>query len=371
MNLVVCNMSNYSDWEGGVVNRNFFVTEQLLARSEFDQVLFIDFLAQQPFKKLFGRKRALQYALKARGLRKVSDKLHVYQKLNLFQSEEQVVKQVEKLMNKLGFKEEETVLWSYNAFFPEVFNLSVKTKIFDAVDNWSHHASYKQEARALVENYKQIDKKADLIFTVSEGLKDLFQNAQVHWVPNGIDLAKFETVTPFSLPQKKPVVGYIGTIQERLDFDLIEQIVKDHPEKSFVFIGPVWKGVQSQVDALKSSYSNIFFLGRKAYKEIPSYLAAMDVTIIPHRIDNFINSTNPMKMYDYLAAGKPVVTTPGAGTEDFKDVLSIQEDVNGFSAAIEQVLQEDTSEKQQERRGRVQDHQWSQRVNQMMKYLLQ
>jgi glycosyltransferase involved in cell wall biosynthesis len=364
-------MSNYSDWESGVVNRNFFVTQQLLQQPEFEQVLFIDFLAQQPLKKLFGRKRALHYLLKARGLRKVSEKLHVYEKLNISKTEEQVVQHINKLMKKLGFTPGETVLWSYNAFLPQVYDLEVKTKVFDAVDNWSHHASYKQKAKKLEQNYQLIDKKADLIFTVSEGLKDLFTNKQVHWVPNGIDLEKFKQVSQAKLEYKKPIIGYVGTIQERLDFDLIEQVLKDHQQKSFVFIGPVWKGVEKKVDALKKAYSNIHFLGRRAYTEIPAYLAAMDVTIIPHRIDDFINSTNPMKMYDYLAAGKPVVTTPGAGTEDFSEVLSIQESAEAFSKAIERELVQDSQDKQQKRKQTVEAHQWSERVNRMMKYLLQ
>lgn len=370
MNLIVFNMSNYSDWEEGIVNRNYFVTQELVKREEFDKILFVDFLAQQPFKKLFGRKRGVKYALKKRGLKKISDKVFVYQGLNLFKSKASILDQTKILLKTLEMPLEETVLWSYNAFFPELFTLNAKVKVFDAVDNWSHHASYKQEAAQLKKNYVEINKKADTIFTVSEGLKDLFDTKKVSWVPNGIDLEKFQAIKPVDFKTDKKVIGYVGTIQERLDFDLIEYLLKEHPEKKFVFIGPVWKGVQDRVDALTHSYENVEFLGRIAYEDVPHYLASMDVTIIPHRIDEFINSTNPMKMYDYLAVGKPIVTTPGAGTDMFSELLEIHEDQKAFSDAITRAIETDSLTLEQKRKEAVSEHSWKQRVQIMMQTLL-
>jgi glycosyltransferase involved in cell wall biosynthesis len=199
-----------------------------------------------------------------------------------------------------------------------------------------------------------------------------FPAEKTHWVPNGADLSGFVENLPVpedlrSLP--RPIVGYIGTVQERLDFQLLKRICADHPKKSFVFIGPVWSGVQSEVDALTQACPNVRFLGRRPYSLVPAYLEGMDVAMIPHRLDAFISTTNPMKMYDYLAAGKPVVSTPGAGTEMFASQMHIAQDTEVFSRAIQLALDQDDDAKRLARRQVVRTHAWQARVEEMLSYL--
>lgn len=391
MNLVLVNMSNTLDWEQGIVNRNFFVMKELVRSGKFDQVLLVDFLALNNVGFVFGWRRTLRYAWrslwKRRGgvqsrfgfshvLRAWSvpgleskSRVHVLSGVgrpNRFQNDLNVLRAA---MEMLQMRADDTIIWSYQAFAPDVLNFEARLRVFDAVDNWSQHASYKKQSEQLKKNYEVIGKKADLVFTVSDGLRELFPPQKAFWIPNGVDLDSFAGVQ-VSIPEdiqrlKKPVIGYVGTVQERIDFALVREISLRLPQMNFVFVGPVWAGVQAEVDALSKACANVHFLGRRPYHTVPAYLQAMDVCIIPHRIDEFIRSTNPMKLYDYLAAGKPVVTTPGAGTEVFANQISIVHTADDFVAAIQVAVNQNGAVDVNARLEAVQAHTWSSRVRTM------
>jgi len=205
-----------------------------------------------------------------------------------------------------------------------------------------------------------------------KGLVSLYQNPFVHWIPNGVDfdLFRVEDATD-QFERDRTIVGYVGTIQERLDLKLIEFLCKEHPDKNFWFIGPIWAGIRNDIEKIDENYKNIEFLGRKPYTEIPELLTKIDITIIPHKLDKFLESTNPMKMYDYLAAGKPIVTTPGAGTEMFSDIISICKTKEEFSKAIDQEIRMNTAGKIETRKNAVKMHIWENRVEKMMDFLKQ
>lgn len=394
MNLIVFNMANVFDWQKGIVNRNFFIVRELLRSQQYKQVLLVDFLAIRSVERFFGIRRTLRYVSDCYGplLQKkrvgkrhvlwnakevfgVENDVWVLSGLGLSrcaQADRTVVKNIKA---ELGFTAESTDIWSYNAFLPEVMDMPGRSHIFDAVDDWSLHASYKREVPLLQKNYAKIGQSADLIFTVSEGLLKKFDAKKSHWIPNGVDTDVFRQ-SAIRVPDdiatvRHPVIGYVGTVQERIDFSMLETVCAAHPQSSFVFIGPVWKGVRKEADRLMRVCPNVQFLGRRAYEQIPSYLAAMDVAMIPHRLDDFIGTTNPMKMYDYLAAGKAVVSTPGAGTELFARLMYIVDAPELFSSAISRALEEDSDQRRTERRQAVAPHSWQARAKEMFSFLLQ
>lgn len=395
MNVVVCNMSNVQDWRQGIVNRNFFVLRELLRSGMFKRALLVDFLSVNPVGLVFGKRRTVRYAYDAliqQGSLPIMRRFGVLHALRSFpatgwgsntesfvlsgvgtrHSYSRDIHRIQEAIESIGFDSHETVLWSYNTFAPELLDIPVASRVFDAVDDWSQHASYGQFRDRLKANYVQIGMKADCVFTVSDGLRSLFPSGKAHWVPNGVDLDAFKDSPAVpeemsSLP--KPVIGYVGTVQERLDFSMIQYVCQQWPRASFVFIGPVWGGVQGQVDALCQQCPNIRFLGRREYQLVPGYLRGMDVAIIPHRLDAFISSTNPMKLYDYLAAGKPVVSTPGAGTELFERIVHLATTPADFSQAIKKALAETGADKQKERQQAVMPYTWKARVDMMREAL--
>lgn len=397
-NLVIVNMANALDWEQGIVNRNFFIARELSRSGLFDNILLVDFLAINPVGLVFGKRRTAKYALQTlltkrqgKTIRRfgathvlrsyqpkgwgASTKLYLFGGLGYPGNYKRSLAAVRDAMQHLGFTPENTMLWSYQAFAPDVFDLPAKQKVFDAVDNWAQHASYKAYAKRLADDYTQIGKRADTIFTVSDGLRALFPKGKAYWIPNGVDLDVFErgakAVRPSDIPgEDAPIIGYVGTVQERIDFELVRYVLQSFPKAQFIFVGPVWSGVQKQVDDLTSSFANIRFLGRRPYESIPAYLSAMDAAIIPHRIDDFIQSTNPMKLYDYLAAGKSVVTTPGAGTEAFASVVQIADSAEAFREALMAAVYENDETDKRLRREAIIPHTWEGRLADMRRHLV-
>lgn len=217
--------------------------------------------------------------------------------------------------------------------------------IFDSIDNWLHHPQMNKHKTLIENNYKFIMKNADLIFTVSESLKNFFSNREdVHWISNGVDLDYFTGSIKKVSSRDDVKIGYVGKIQERVDFELIEQCLKRFPNYSFIFLGPILS-CKKEVKRLQDNYLNVHFYGDIHYNDLPSYMKEFDVTIIPHKVNSFTNSMNPLKLYEYLASGKQVVTTEVAGTEMLSEYVyeskTNQEFLNNIEYAINQLFNKD------------------------------
>lgn len=191
--------------------------------------------------------------------------------------------------------------------------------VFDAIDNWLYHPQMKDKA-LIKKNYKFVDAHAELVTTVSEALTHTFPtNQNVHWLANGVDRDYFSGAIKTSLDDHI-TVGYVGKIQDRVDFDLVEDCLKQYPFVEFIFIGPAFSQ-KEKIKQLDQNYKNITFTGDVHYSKLPEAMKDMDIAIIPHKVDQLTSSMNPLKLYEYLAAGKPVVTTKVAGTDDISQFV--------------------------------------------------
>jgi glycosyltransferase involved in cell wall biosynthesis len=104
----------------------------------------------------------------------------------------------------------------------------------------------------------------------------------------------------------RPIVGQVGVFNERTDVDLLEGVIRDNPTWSFVFLGPVeWEEGRHRLQR----HSNVSFLGRVPFGEVPSYVRAMDVCLLAYRKSPLAEATDPLKLHEYIAAGRPVVAT--------------------------------------------------------------
>jgi len=308
-----------------------------------------------------------------------TDKIFVYSTIDSFFSLKYVARELKRIEKILNLKN--IIFWSYNPLFTEfIGKLNEKLFIFDTVDNWSEHPSYTRllSKNKILQNYKTISEKANVIFTVSNELLDFYKgfgrDKDVYWVPNGVAYDHYNN--PDHIKQEnqlstvtKKVIGYLGTIQERIDLDLITKIAEKHSDKIIAMCGPVWPSIRKEVNEKLGKYENIIFTDRVNYQMAPSYMNRFDVAIIPHKLDNFINSTNPMKMYEYLACGKPIVSTAGAGIEMFTDYIYITNKADQFVSYIDRALSEDTPEKQNARRTVAREHSWNSRVDRMVEII--
>lgn len=202
--------------------------------------------------------------------------------------------------------------------------------VFDAIDNWLYHPQM-EDKKLIKENYEYVDNHADMIMTVSEALTKTFpNNKNVHWIPNGVDVEFFaDAIKNEQDLNNKKIIGYVGKIQDRVDFELVEECLKRFPQHEFWFLGPVYSQ-QEKVNVLKGKYKNVIFYGDVHYDKLPMKMKAFDIAIIPHKIDEFTNSMNPLKLYEYIAAGKMVVTTGVAGTGNISEYVLVAENGDTF-----------------------------------------
>ena len=366
-------MSRYSDWQKGIVNRNYHVLHTLAQDERVGKILAVDFLP-------FNFKRKLKTFVADQILRdtqgeviygdlnsrcwQVTSKIYVYSSINKFS---RVLDELNLISKKLELKE--VIVWNYNPFLNNYFNqLGQRLNIFDSVDNWLEHSSYTKYKDRLAVNYQEIKRNSDLIFTVSQNLMDLFDRENyVYQIPNGVELEHFDTnkVSDKLKDIKKPIIGFLGVMQDRLDVDLIKYLAEVFANKSIVLAGPVWKNFSK--DKLVK-YPNIHFLGQISYQEIPELYNGFDVGIIPYKVNEFIKSTDSMKFYEYLAAGLPVVSTDIAGADKFQNFIKIAKTHFEFKKEIEEILQQKKF-KNPAIKSFLYDHTWQKRVGEMMELI--
>lgn len=379
--VIMFNMSNYSEWDEGVSNRNYHVLQELMSRPEIGKILAVDYLplnfkrALRIFKEDIVLNISESKIIKRRPgykISKVSDKLYVYSDASFFLTPKIAMKNIRKAAIELNFGD--VILWSYFPFMAKYWSdMGQKLTIFEAVDNWLLHSSYKKYTSNLKDSYEKIKSSADLIFVVSKNLLDFFDDQEnVYWIPNGVDMKhynqKFPLINRDISDIKKPIIGYIGIIQEKVDLDLVKFLAEKNNDKSIVMVGPVW----NEQDALKvelEKMGNVHFLGYKTYQEAPMYIQQFDLGIIPHRTSGFSASTNPMKMYEYLACGKPVVATNNIGTENVNEIIEVAKDYDDFNKKINEVIKNDTQDLREERMEFVKKYSWLNTVNKMLELI--
>jgi len=275
-------------------------------------------------------------------------------------------------LRKLGFQT--PIIWLSQ---PNMENLlgsfNEKLSIYHVVDEYSAYGELDAERQ---ENVKiaeqQILKRADLVIVVSEKLretKSIF-NRHTYLVPNGVDYASYsnaindDTQVPSDISQlPKPVIGYSGLISRRLDLDLIGYIAKSHPEWSIALIGEVNDGgCESELNKLEEM-KNVYFLGNKKIDLVPHYIKNFDTCIVPYKLNEQTQNLSPLKLYDFMAMGKEIVTTDFPIARDFKDVLHIAESKETFVNCIVKTLSEKDKSLFAKRRQIAAQNTWEDRID--------
>lgn len=331
-NLLISNMSPYGDWMEevrGFRNRNFYILQELRKLPGLKNILAVDYVPfdvrrqarifLDDYMRPLDNRTSIARTPTSRSVR-WDDQLVSFTTLRNGKNPAAILKDLRAVYTHLGMRPEETLLWSYNPLFTDIFtqkNTWATHAVFDTVDNWLTHASYQTPSlqTRLRSGYATIEKHADTIFTVAESLHALFPSrSDVHWMPNGVDVQNFSAARDVRKknPPKENIVGYLGIIETRIDVQLLFDIAQKKPDIQFVFAGPVFPNARAHIAPLKK-LPNVRFLGRFRSSEVSELLAGWSAGIIPHIANDFTKSMNPMKYYEYLAAGLPVVSTPVAG----------------------------------------------------------
>src|SRR5215212_3574689 len=267
-------------------------------------------------------------------------------------NEEETNAAMQKLVDQFFADEiDEYILWCYT---PMALNFSRHLQpaltIYDCMDELS---LFQGAPAKLQELEKELLERADLVFTGGQMLYEEKRKGHdnVYLFPSSIDAPHFEQARKkqadpadqIDIPY--PRLGFFGVIDERMDMELLGELAQARPDWHLVMLGPV---VKVNPESLPK-FPNIHYLGMKTYDQLPKYLANWDVTLLPFALNDSTRFISPTKIPEYLAGGKPVVSTPIQDVVNpygRQKLVSIAGTASEFVKAIETILQmkkEDTA----------------------------
>lgn len=231
--------------------------------------------------------------------------------------------------------------------------------IYDCMDEHDGLTALNQD---IVAAENTLSRRSDLVVSTSRKLAQKHSAlARRHvMLPNACEFEHFAQPGPGPDPLADlpgPIIGYYGAIMDWFDVDMIANAAERRPDWSFVLIGAIDIEDAERLRAMR----NVRLLGEKPYHELPAYLHRFDVALIPFKLVPIIQATNPVKFYEYLSAGKPVVSTALPELEPFPDLYSLAHDGASLVAQAEAAMAQDSQEQADARRSWASGQTWKAR----------
>ncbi len=280
--------------------------------------------------------------------------------------------QLRMVCRRLGIKR--PLLWVENlraADLLELFEPAVT--VFHVSDLFSK-SRYAGNKEMLSRRRDKIVAASDLVICVSRALYDI--EAAGHnssfYLPHGVDFKFFRQASaaqsrPAELAGiRKPIAGYYGTMTANNDIELLLFCARKLPDISFVLAGQITSGDYSQLAKL----DNVHLLGKVPYEQIPSLCASFDVCMLQWRMTEWIRCSNPLKLMEYMASGKPIVSVPiDEVVTNYSDLVSISHDKEEFCRAITWELKNDTPRRSARRIETASMHTWDRHIEKLSQLL--
>jgi teichuronic acid biosynthesis glycosyltransferase TuaH len=365
--------------------RNQFLCDGLLSRSETTQIMFV----QPPFDNSYALRshnfKTIQFSasLVSEGYgnrlqlftptKWLPNTLPLGRKLN----EISLANQVRGALASLVWTP--THLWINAHEAASLLDVGIAAQsIYDITDDWTKFSGNQAHLKVVKHQDYKLCVEATQVIVCSDQLLDdkrnLVEPNRLHLIPNGVHVDHYLSVTDESKrlhrvthDWQRPVFGYTGTIHgDRVDVDLVAKIAKSNPNATIAMVGPNLLAGEDQMRL--SKHSNIVFTGAMPYLELPDIMRAFDVCMVPHVMTPFTESLNPIKLWEYLAAGKPIVSTNVAGFRDFPELVHIADTVDGFLRNLDMALTEDFSNTVA-RHAVAKSHSWDKRIDQVVQVL--
>jgi len=275
-----------------------------------------------------------------------------------------------KMAKKLNFKD--VYLWLYYPGYVDYLkNFRYKKLIYDCMDLFS---GFQMSSGNVQDQENRLLQRADIVFTGGKSLQKSKEgiNPRTYCFPSGVEYDHFykatldETTIPEDINKvKRPILGYFGAVDERIDYNLINYLCEKRPDWSVVFLGPLIFYQFVPVDQ-----PNFHFLGKKNYSELPNYLKAFDVCLMPFVISELTLHISPTKTPEYLAGGKPVVSTAIPDViEDYSDVVKIANDYDVFIEKVEECLNNKSDDLHIKIKNKAETKSWENVSNEMRKLI--
>ena len=243
--------------------------------------------------------------------------------------------------------------------------------IFDFSDDFVELGYDKNTIELFRRNIAKYAKAADIVLTVNDHIKNKYAPLylDIHVIRNATNYYNFDRKIYKSIDflermkqNKQPIIGYSGIANmSRIDSDLLDFLLEKKPSWQFVFVGPA----HSNFIEKYSMYKNVHKIATVSYKDLPYYMRYFDVAIVPFRISNNTKGNDLLKLHDFLAMGKPVVSTEIGGANDLRDVIRIAQRPSDFLEEMEKALQSDTNSEVIKRRSVAMKNSWNNRIKEL------
>lgn len=221
-------------------------------------------------------------------------------------ADEAVEAQLKHLLDGYHAARNPQVLWYYTPMMlPFSRHLDADCIVYDCMDEL---ANFRFAPPRLLDLESELFQRADLVFTGGYSLYEAkrSRHGSVHPFPSSVDIKHFAQARAIPTENTIPTFGFYGVLDERFDIDLLDAVAEARPDWRFIMVGPI---VKISPDELPKR-DNIFYPGPAAYDDLPGLLAEWDVALMPFAINDATKFISPTKTPEYLAAGKPVVSTP-------------------------------------------------------------
>ena len=335
--LVVCSLE---EW-GTVRRRLRILVDELVARDPSLEVLYVAPAVDVPFELSKGRTDALRRPR----TEQVHPRIHVLRPRKWLPrslgpaADRSLGRQVSSAAAALGLVD--PLVWVNDASYARWALGTSWPTLYDVTDDWLlAPLAPRQEARLRADDDLLLAHSGAVVVCSPDLARTRGRHRTVDLIPNGVDVTLFRTPQPRpdDLPPS-PVAVYVGTLhEERLDVDLLAALAAARPDLSVALVGPDSLGPEAS--ARLAALDTVHLLGPRPYDRVPAYLQHADVVVIPHLVNPFTESLDPIKAYECLAAGRPTVATPVAGFRELGPPVVVA-DADRFVDAVSDALAAD------------------------------
>ena len=310
MSLVVCSLE---DW-GTVRRRIRILVDQLVELDPSLEVLYVAPAVDVPFELRKGRLARITQPR----MEEVHPRVHVLRPRKWLprvlgpSADRSLGRQVIRAVDQLGLTE--PLAWVNDASYARFALSTGWPTVYDITDDWLlAELPARQEARLRADDELLLEHAGAVVVCSPDLARTRGDRRAVDLIPNGVDVELFRALQdrPDALPAG-PVAVYVGTLhEERFDVPLLVELATARPDLQVALVGPNSLGAAATAGLV--SLPNVHLVGPQPYDRVPGFLQHADVVVIPHLVNPFTESLDPIKAYECLAAGRPTVSTPVAG----------------------------------------------------------
>ncbi len=313
---------------------------------------------------------------------KITKKIFVYTPLNLLPNRKYLVvlKKIEiKIMLRIIRQLNKDGPYMLFMNCPNIFShyildellKNAELSLFDFSDDFVELNYGEKNKELFGRNIAKYAKVANIVLTVNDHIKNKYASlySDIHVIRNATNYYNFDRKNYQSIDflervkqNKKTIIGYSGIANmSRIDVGLLDFLLEKKPDWQFVFIGPT----DSKFTERYLKYKNVHFVLPVDYQSLPDYTRYFDVAVVPFKINEHTNGNDLLKFHDFLAMGKPIVSTRIGGANDLKDVIRIAQRPSDFLEEIENALLDDNYDDVLKRKNVAMRNSWPNRVKEL------